>query len=88
MPPDNIPDAPIEIHSAGVIGDGLMGAAIAAEHAEHQIPVKLFDTNQEALARTVSANYITPAESLKDLSDVDLVVEAGVLSCDEALLAA
>ncbi|MEI8375796.1 MAG: 3-hydroxyacyl-CoA dehydrogenase family protein, partial [Planctomycetota bacterium] len=39
------------IRSVGVVGAGIMGTAIAIEHAAHSIPVVLVDKSQEALDR-------------------------------------
>lgn len=67
-----------EIRSAGVIGAGLMGAAIAGEYASNGIPVKLFDTNQEAIERAVDSisGPIYAAANLEELFETDLVIEA------------
>ena len=42
------------IRSVGVIGAGIMGTAVAIEHAAHSIPVVLMDNNPEALRRAAA----------------------------------
>ena len=42
------------IRSVGVVGAGIMGAAIAIEHAAHAIPVVLMDKDPEALRRAAA----------------------------------
>ncbi len=39
------------IRSVGIVGAGIMGTAIAIEHAAHSIPVVLMDKSPEALRR-------------------------------------
>jgi 3-hydroxyacyl-CoA dehydrogenase len=43
------------IRSLGIVGAGIMGAAIASEHAAHAIPVVLMDKSPEALRRAAVA---------------------------------
>ena len=42
------------IRSVGVVGAGIMGTAIAIEHAAHSIPVVLMDKDPEALRRAAA----------------------------------
>jgi 3-hydroxyacyl-CoA dehydrogenase len=42
------------IRSVGVIGAGIMGTAIAVEHAAHSIPVVLMDKDSDALRRAAA----------------------------------
>ena len=42
------------IRSVGVVGAGIMGTAIAIEHAAHSIPVVLMDKSPEALRRAAA----------------------------------
>ena len=42
------------MHSVGVVGAGIMGTAIAIEHAVHSIPVVLTDKDPEALRRAAA----------------------------------
>ena len=72
----------LPIRSVGIIGAGIMGAAIAREHAARGIPVVLLDTNAEPLRRAAkSASKIEQALirftlSHADLSACDLVLES------------
>ena len=52
------------IRSVGVVGAGIMGTAIAVEHAIHGIPVTLMDNNSEALrcAGEISARELALAQ--------------------------
>ena len=70
------------VRSIGIIGAGIMGAAIAREHAVRGIPVVLLDTNEDSLRRAArSATRIDPAlirytSSNSDLVGCDLVLES------------
>ena len=46
---------PRQVHSAGVVGAGVMGQGIAAASVKRGIPTAIMDANQEALARGVQS---------------------------------
>jgi 3-hydroxyacyl-CoA dehydrogenase len=52
------------IRSVGIVGAGIMGTAIAVEHALHAVPVVLMDKSPEALrhAATVAAGELAAVE--------------------------
>jgi 3-hydroxyacyl-CoA dehydrogenase len=69
------------IRSVGIVGAGIMGAAIAREHAARGIPVVLVDTNAESLGcaaklMTNNSTLVRCTSSLSDLECCDLVLES------------
>ena len=60
--------------SAGVLGAGTMGAALARTLAAKRLAVTVVDTNADALARLPEG--IASATTTEALADVDLVIEA------------
>jgi 3-hydroxyacyl-CoA dehydrogenase len=65
---------PRPIKTAGVVGAGTMGAALARTLAEKRLAVTVVDTNADALARLPEG--IATATTLSALADADLVIEA------------
>jgi 3-hydroxyacyl-CoA dehydrogenase len=70
------------IRSVGIVGAGIMGTAIAREHAAHGIPAVLLDADAESLrraARSLKRTYATLTQytqSNSDLDGCDLVIES------------
>ena len=64
--------APRPIRSVGVVGAGIMGTAIAIEHAAHSIPVVLMDKSPEALRRAAATATAEPAAEGSGLCDSQL----------------
>lgn len=75
------------IRSVGVIGAGIMGTAIAIEHAAHSIPVILVDKNAAALAS--AARSAASEFAARHLSARQPIVytldESDLLGCDLVL---
>ncbi len=65
---------PRPVITAGVVGAGTMGAALARTLAERRLAVTVVDTNADALARL--AKGIETATTPAALADADLVIEA------------
>jgi 3-hydroxyacyl-CoA dehydrogenase len=78
---------PRPVRSVGIVGAGIMGAAIAREHASRSIPVILMDTSPDALQRAAaelarkgdeisSEQSVVFTTDLARLSDCDIVLES------------
>ncbi len=70
------------VRTVGIIGAGIMGAAIAREHAARGIPVVLLDNNAESLrcaaksATKIDRALIRFSASNTDLEGCDLILES------------